>query len=43
MTEEFETRHKKEQKALDGAKRAALKKAKSTAGNSKRAKEALAA
>jgi hypothetical protein len=41
--EDIEARHKKELKALDGAKRAAVKKAKSTSGNSKKAKEVLAA
>lgn len=43
MNDEIEARHKKEQKALDGAKRSALKKAKATAGNSKKGKEVLAA
>lgn len=39
--EEIESRHRKELKALDGEKRAALKKAKGTKG--KKAKEVLAA
>ena len=41
--EECESRHRKELKALDGQKRAALKKAKQTGGKSKKAKEAMAA
>lgn len=39
-TEEVEARHKKEIKALDGEKRAAIKKSKGTKG--KKAKEAVA-
>ena len=41
--EEMEARHKKELKVLDGAKRAVLKKTKSTSGKSKKAKDALSA
>jgi OTU domain-containing protein 6 len=43
MSEEVTARHKKELKALDGEKRAALKKAKTTAGKGKKAKDVLAA
>uniref|UniRef100_A0A7S2EVU4 OTU domain-containing protein n=1 Tax=Trieres chinensis TaxID=1514140 RepID=A0A7S2EVU4_TRICV len=41
--EEAKSRHKKELKALEGEKRSALKKAKSTAGKGKKGKEAMAA
>jgi len=41
--EEAETRHRKELKALDGEKRAALRKAKGTGGKGKKGKESLAA
>lgn len=40
---EIKTRHNKELKALEGEKRAALKKAKSTAGKGPKAKELLTA
>jgi hypothetical protein len=40
--EETQTRHRKELKALDGEKRADLKKTKATAGKGKKAKEKLA-
>lgn len=39
--EEIKSRHSKELKALDGQKRAALKKAKQTGGKSKKAKETI--
>jgi hypothetical protein len=41
--EEVTARHRKEIKALDGELRAALKKAKSTAGKGKKAKEVMQA
>jgi len=41
MTEEIAARHKKELKALDTEKRAALKKVKGTAGKSKKAKDLI--
>lgn len=40
--EEIQARHRKELKALDGEKRASLKKTKATAGKGKKAKEMLA-
>jgi hypothetical protein len=43
MTAELEVRHKKELKALDTDKRAALKKIKGTAGKGKKAKDLLTA
>jgi hypothetical protein len=39
--EELEVRHRKELKALDGEKRAALKKTKATAGKGKKGKDLL--
>jgi hypothetical protein len=39
--EEVQARHRKEIKALDGEKRAQLKKAKATAGKGKKAKEVM--
>jgi len=39
--EETQARHRKELKALDGEKRASLKKAKTTAGKGKKAKDKL--
>lgn len=39
--EETEARHRKELKALDGEKRAAVKKAKATGGKGKKAKDLL--
>ena len=43
MTEDIEARHKKELKAFDTEKRAAIKKVKGTAGKGKKGKELLAA
>ena len=40
--EEIQARHRKEIKALDGEKRATLKKTKATAGKGKKAKDMLA-
>lgn len=42
MSDEIEARHKKELKALETEKRAAIKKVKGTAGKGKKAKELLA-
>ena len=41
-SDEVQARHRKELKALDGEKRATLKKTKATAGKGKKAKEKLA-
>ena len=41
--EEIAARHRKEQKALDGEKRAAIKKTKSVCAKGKKAKEEIAA